>query len=129
VVGRRVLLLHDALSAGARPDEADVLAEAGALSAALRALGYEADTLPVTLDLGALERELEKRRPAAVVNLVESLGGRSSLIAVVPALLEAGRVPFTCPRTSGSPSFAWPRPAYRRRPCFVRDGEKGASGS
>jgi D-alanine-D-alanine ligase len=96
--GGTVLLLHDALSADARPDEADVLAEANALSSALRELGHVPETVPVTLDLGALERRLAERRPLAVVNLVESLGGRSSLIAVVPALLEALGVPFTgCP--------------------------------
>lgn len=97
-MGGKVLLLHDALSADARPDEADVIAEANALSAALRELGHEPEVVPVTPDLAALERRLEERRPLAVVNLVESLGGRSSLIAVVPALLEALGVPFTgCP--------------------------------
>jgi D-alanine-D-alanine ligase len=92
------LLLHDALSVDARPDEADVLAEAEALSAALRDLGHAPEIVPVTLDLGALERRIQERRPLVVVNLVESLGGRSSLIAVVPALLESLGVPFTgCP--------------------------------
>jgi D-alanine-D-alanine ligase len=95
---RKVLLLHDAHAEVGRIDSSDTLLEAQAIAAALAQLGYATTTLPVGLDVGALQRALEKLEPHAVVNLVESLEGRGQLVHVVPALLEALGVPFTgCP--------------------------------
>lgn len=88
-------ILYDASAAEGRLDASDTLLEARAVAAELAALGYESYELPVTLDLGALERALRERRPAVVFNLVESLAGRGQLVGVVPALLESLGVPFT----------------------------------
>jgi D-alanine-D-alanine ligase len=90
-----IALLHDAQAAAGRPDASDTLLEAEAIAAALRARGYDTTTIPVGLDLAALERTLRSREPYAVVNLVESLEGRGRLVHVVPALLESLGVPFT----------------------------------
>src|SRR5690606_32161781 len=95
---RRVLVLHDEHAARGAPDASDVLVEARHIADALRGLGVETETVPVGLDLGALEQRLVSARGTAVFNLVESLGGRAALIHVAPALLEALGVPFTgCP--------------------------------
>jgi D-alanine-D-alanine ligase len=95
---RRVVLLHDAHAAEGRIDSSDTLLEAQAIAAALAELGYATTTLPVGLDMGALQRALDELEPYVVVNLVESLAGRGELVHVVPALLEALGVPFTgCP--------------------------------
>jgi D-alanine-D-alanine ligase len=91
----RIVLLHDAAAAAGRPDSSDTLLEAAAIAAALGRLGYEAATVPVGLDLGALERQLGALAPHAVFNLVESLEGRGRLLSVVPALLASLGVPFT----------------------------------
>jgi len=91
----RILLLHDALAAGDRIDTADVLVEAKHITNTLDALGYASAVEPVGLDLEVLDAALERHRPQAVFNLVESLGGRAELIAAVPALLEGRGVPFT----------------------------------
>ena len=91
----RIVLLHDVAAAAGRPDSSDTLLEAQAIAAALAKLGYETATLPVGLDLGALERSLRELAPHAVFNLVESLQGRGRLLHLVPALLESLRVPFT----------------------------------
>src|SRR5690606_32084953 len=90
-----VAILYDASAAEGRPDSSDTLLEAQAVAAALAELGYETFTVPVGLDLGALERALRERSPAVAFNLVESLAGRGELIGVVPALLESLAVPFT----------------------------------
>jgi D-alanine-D-alanine ligase len=92
---RKVVLLHDAQAVEGRIDSSDTLLEARAIAATLAELGYATATLPVGLDVGALQRALEKIEPYAVVNLVESLEGRGELLHVVPALLEALGVPFT----------------------------------
>ncbi|HET7609737.1 MAG TPA: D-alanine--D-alanine ligase [Gammaproteobacteria bacterium] len=91
----RIALVHDAAAAAGRPDSSDTLVEAQAIAAELAKLGYETLTLPVGLDLGALERTLRELAPHAVFNLVESLVGRGRLLHLVPALLESLGVPFT----------------------------------
>jgi D-alanine-D-alanine ligase len=91
----RALLLHDAFAPADRVDASDTLLEAQAIAAALSSLGFEASTLPVNLDLGRLERQLAEFAPRIVVNLVESLDGHGRLLHVVPALLDALRIPYT----------------------------------
>jgi D-alanine-D-alanine ligase len=91
----RIALLYDAQALTGRLDSSDTLLEARAVAAALTTLGYDPRTIPVGLDLAALQRELSELDPYAVVNLVESIDGQGQLIAVVPALLEALSVPVT----------------------------------
>jgi len=91
----RIVLLHDAADAAGRPDSSDTLLEAQAIAAALATLGYETVTLPVGLDLAALQRSLRELAPHAVFNLVESIEGQGRLLNLVPALLESLGVPFT----------------------------------
>ncbi len=90
-----IVLLHDAAAAAGRPAASDTLLEAQAIGAALERLGYATTTLPVGLDLGALERALHELAPYAVFNLVESLEGRGRLLPAVAALLASLGVPFT----------------------------------
>ena len=92
---RRALLLHDALSAESRPDEADVLVQVEHVSDVLAGYGWQIDVEPADLDLDAIRRSVEKLQPDCVVNLVESLRGDGRLISIVPALLGHLRVPFT----------------------------------
>lgn len=91
----KIVLVHDAAAATGRPDSSDTLLEAQAIAQACATLGYETATLPVGLDLGALERALRALAPAVVFNLIESLEGRAQLLHVVAALLESLDVPFT----------------------------------
>jgi D-alanine-D-alanine ligase len=91
----KVALLHDAAAAAGRPDSSDTLVEAQAIAAELEKQGFETVTLPVGLDLGALERALRELAPHAVFNLIESLEGRGQLLHLAPALLESLGVPFT----------------------------------
>ncbi len=97
----RVALLHHRVGAGDRPDDRDVVVQAARVEEALGRLGHETVRLVATLDLAALARDLERVRPAAVFNLVESLGGHERLIHVVPALLDVLGLPYT-----GSPAGA-----------------------
>jgi len=91
----KVALLHDAAAAAGRPDSSDTLVEAQAIAAVLEKQGHETATLPVSLDLGALERSLRERAPDVVVNLIESIDGHGRLLHIAPALLESLGVPFT----------------------------------
>ncbi|MDZ7664384.1 MAG: D-alanine--D-alanine ligase [Desulfotignum sp.] len=97
-MNRTIAIVHNAVIDPAKPDEADVLVQVAAVTAALSGLGYHPVPVPCTLDLTALKQGLETIRPLGVFNLVESLENRGSLIHVVPALLDALAVPYTgCP--------------------------------
>ena len=92
---RSALVIHEAIDAGARPDEADTLAQVGHVSAALRDSGWSVCVLAADLNLAAMQQEIKRQKPTLVFNLVESLGGDGQLIHLVPALLRSCRVPFT----------------------------------
>ena len=91
----RVVVLHDAVPEGARPDELDTLEQVRAVAAALTARGHTAEALPFDLDLGRARAELLARGPDVVFNLVESVGGQGRLVHLAPALLEALGLPFS----------------------------------
>lgn len=94
----RILLLHDEVAPGARPDETDTLVQAEHLRADLESLGHAVRQTAVSLALEHVARGLMDDRPDAVVNLVESLAGRGALIHLVPALVESLGIPMTgCP--------------------------------
>ncbi|MFO1351696.1 MAG: D-alanine--D-alanine ligase [Gammaproteobacteria bacterium] len=82
------VILHGAVAADAPPDEQDVLVEVETVAQILGDLGFAAERLPLTLDLGAARQRLGERRPAFVFNLVETLAGCGRYIHLAPALLE-----------------------------------------
>ena len=90
-----ILILFDAPRAGARTDELDGVVQAHTVADALASLGHDVTLRGVGLDLSSVRRAIESERPHIVFNLVESLGGHGRLVQVIPALLEALRVPFT----------------------------------
>jgi D-alanine-D-alanine ligase len=91
----RIAITHGDVDAAAGRDEQDVLTQAAIVSQGLTALGHESIALPVSLNLAAAERALAKFRPALVFNLVETISGKGSLIHLVPALLDALKIPYT----------------------------------
>lgn len=94
----RVLILHEALPADARTDESDVFAQASAVESALRELGHESERLGIDLDLATARREIARRAPDLVFNLVEALGRTGRLVHVATSLLEVLRIPYAgCP--------------------------------
>jgi len=91
----KIIILHDRITNDSRLDEIDALHQAELVTHALRTLGHEVGTVAVDLDFAALETTLRRRVPDLVFNLVESVGGHSRLIHVLPAFLEALGIPFT----------------------------------
>jgi D-alanine-D-alanine ligase len=122
----KVAILHDAVTESSRPDEVDALHQAALAGEALSELGHQVSTAGVGLDLKELSTRLLQSRSDLVFNLVESLAGHGRLIHVLPAMLEAWRIPFTgsgstaCLLTTNKPlAKAWlhkceiPTPAWR----------------
>ncbi len=96
----RVVILINKPRPGAAGDELDVLTQAKAVEAALEEMGYSYLRIPMGTDLDKTRKQIEKASPDLVFNLVESIGGKGSLIHFAPALLESMQIPFT-----GSGSF------------------------
>lgn len=92
---RSTLVIHEAIGAGARPDEDDTLDQVRYVSAALQESGWTVSVLAADLDLAALRQEILRQNPTLVFNLVESLGGDGRLIHFVPTLLQSSRIRFT----------------------------------
>jgi D-alanine-D-alanine ligase len=110
----QVLVLHNAVSADAGPDDGDVLEQVATVGAALDELGHEHQTLACDLDLEALRQELVRQRPEVVFNLVESLAGHDRLLPLVPALLEALRIPY-CGSSASALALSTGKLSTRRR--------------
>lgn len=91
----RVLILHDAVAAHARPDESDVLQQAAHIEGALRELGHSSSRLALTLDLEGARKSIEAANPDLVFNLVESVDRQGRLIHLAPALLDVLGIPYT----------------------------------
>jgi D-alanine-D-alanine ligase len=62
---------------------------------ALKRLGHRITPIACTLDLAAIRRKLMRAKPDLVFNRVESLGGSDSMMAAIPLLLDAMRIPYT----------------------------------
>ena len=89
------IILHESLPDDARPDELDTLQQVREVSAALEALGWQARSFGVDLDLRKTMSTLQDGDADLVFNLVESLGGCGQLIAVVPSILGAAGLRHT----------------------------------
>jgi D-alanine-D-alanine ligase len=91
----RVIVLHGALPDAAGKDDRDTLVQAACIGEVLRAMGYDVQTVPLSLDTGEALRTIRDVRPAWVFNLCESVAGRGSLIHLAPSLLDALGIPYT----------------------------------
>ncbi|EKD22044.1 MAG: DdlB1, partial [uncultured bacterium] len=91
----KIAILHGEVAEDACLDEKDVLVQVDFVSDGLARLGHEPIAVPVSLNLEEAARTLSTLCPAIVFNLVESLIGKGGLIHIVPALLEALKIPYT----------------------------------
>jgi D-alanine-D-alanine ligase len=91
----KTVILYNDVTSGAAEDDLDVLVQRDAVMAALKKLGYNPESVPVTLDLQQTANTLKKIQPEFVFNLVESIGAVGRFIYFAPALLEHLRIPFT----------------------------------
>jgi D-alanine-D-alanine ligase len=92
-------VLHAATDS--RPDEIDSIVAAEAVAASLTRLGYAAEVVALAPDLRGIDT-LPARRPLLVFNLVDAVGGNCRLAPMVPARLDALRLPYT-----GAGTSAW----------------------
>jgi D-alanine-D-alanine ligase len=96
---RKIVILHTDVAKDASEDELDCLIQAEAISKAILALGDEPVLLPFGMDLNKAIAGLRMIQPDVVFNLVETVGGRGSMIYFATALLDYLRLPYTGCRT------------------------------
>ena len=89
------MVLYDAVTRNALPDEQDVLVQVEQVRQALERLGHEVVPLPMDPDPRRAAQSLRELGPMFVFNLVECVDGQGDLIPVAPALLEALDIPYT----------------------------------
>jgi len=92
---KKVVILHNQVTADSPKDELDVLVQAEEVFKSLAELGYQPSTVPFTLDLDRNIRAIRKVDPLFVFNLVESVEGNGQLIHLAPSLLDHLGLPYT----------------------------------
>ena len=98
----KIIIIFDKPGSGeVSPDHADVLFQVQSVRGALTALGHECSELGITLDLDSFSVEIKEMAPDLVFNLVESVGGKGSLIYLAPSILDALSIPYTGSGTDG----------------------------
>jgi D-alanine-D-alanine ligase len=95
----KIVILHTDVAQDASEDELDTLRQAQTIAQAIISLGYEPVMLPFGMDLNETISKLRALQPYVVFNLVETLGGKGSLIYFATALLDFLRLPYTGCRT------------------------------
>lgn len=81
------------------PDHADVLIQVQSVRSALVSMGHEVSEAGFTLNLEASKDLINNSAPDLIFNLVESVGGRGSLIHLAPALFDTLNIPYTGSKT------------------------------
>ena len=96
---KKIVILHTDVAPDAGVDEQDTMLQAQTIAKAITSLGYEPVLLPFVMDLNATISKLRALHPTVVFNLVESVGGKGSMIYFATALLDFLKLPYTGCRT------------------------------
>lgn len=98
----KIIIIYDKPASGdikdirdISPDHADVLIQAQSVKETLINMGHEVTELGFSIDLQKFIDDIKQAAPALVFNLVESIGGKGSLIHLAPALLDTMKIPYT----------------------------------
>ena len=90
----RILIVHDEFNTIPTLDEEDTIEQVRLITQSLTTRGHKVLTLPFTLNLIEMEKQIKSYSPNAIFNLVETLHG-SSLLHIPPSLFELLAIPFT----------------------------------
>lgn len=89
----RIAILHDTISDGARADELDTLLQVRAAEEALKHLGHQVISIPLSLDFIRTVAELKDSKAVFVLNFVESVASKTSLAHMAPRIIERAGIP------------------------------------
>ncbi|MBN1903597.1 MAG: D-alanine--D-alanine ligase [Deltaproteobacteria bacterium] len=99
----KILIVYDKPTSGDNrdisPDHADVLIQVQSVRSALVSIGHEVSEAGFDLNLDAFKEVINLSAPDLIFNLVESVGGRGSLIHLATALFDILNIPYTGSKT------------------------------
>jgi D-alanine-D-alanine ligase len=101
MTNKRVVILHEPISASPREDEEDLFIAIESVRRVLQELDYQTTEVPFSLNLEKAAKTLLDSPPLFVFNLVETVADRGGLSFLACALLERLQLSFT-----GNPSPA-----------------------
>lgn len=91
---KKIVILHNQVLTN-NPDEMDVINQRDLVKKACENLNYQVSCLTVGNDVIADIERVKTEKPDVVFNLVEATWGMGELIYVVPAILNAFKIPYT----------------------------------
>jgi D-alanine-D-alanine ligase len=91
---QKIVILHNEILTD-HPDQMDVIHQRDLVIAACERLNFDVNCLTVGPDLMADIEKVKAENPQVVFNLVEDLWSLGELIYVVPAMLNAYKLPYT----------------------------------
>jgi D-alanine-D-alanine ligase len=92
----KIIIVYDRPASGEiSPDHADVLVQAQSVGAALALMGHDISEAGFNLNLDGFKKMVSHAAPDLIFNLVESVGGRGSMIHLAPALFDTLNIPYT----------------------------------
>jgi len=92
---QKVLILYNKLSKKPKDDEADVIEQVNLVTGALKKLNYDVDYLQLDLNLKSAIRQIQKRNPYIIFNLVETIGNKGEFAFLATSVLNFVRIPYT----------------------------------
>lgn len=96
----KITIIFDSPGSGdISPDHADVLSQVQSVKNTLTAMGHGCTELGFDLNIEKFRYEINETAPDLVFNLVESVGGRGSLIHLAPSVLDVLEIPYTGSKT------------------------------
>jgi len=91
----KIAILYDNISNENNPDEIDILHQITVVKKSLTSKMNKIVEIPFNPDFKEFSDIVDKEKPDFVFNLVESVGGKGSLIHLAPEYLETLNIPFT----------------------------------
>jgi D-alanine-D-alanine ligase len=93
-MSKKIVILHNAISSGTI-DELDVLAQRDLVREVCKELGYQVSVMECGQDPMDVIKSIWEMDPFAVFNIAEDVWEKGELLYIIPALLNALRIPYT----------------------------------
>lgn len=92
---KKVLILHNRISANSTVDELDVIEQVNLVSKSLKELKYNVKVLDFDLNLEKVVKNIQKIKPDIIFNLAESIYNKGEFAYLAPSILGYLDIPFT----------------------------------
>lgn len=92
---KRVIILHNEISANAKKDELDVMTQVKVVAESLTELGFKPLNVPFSFDINNVFKKFKKINPLFVFNLVETVNNDGRFSYIAPLIIEYLNLKFS----------------------------------